>query len=92
MKLKQEVQLEQKQEKEQEYKFLFSTKKKGGNQTLFAFNPDDNSVYKIDIQKKVAFDPFKKQEKGTHSAQVNPKHPMLWALNMRNAKRKLGIK
>lgn len=77
-----------KQEEEQEQKFLYSSRKQKG-QTLFAFNPDDNTVYKVDIQKKVSSD---EKEKGTHKAKVNPKHPVMWALNLKNAKRKLGIK
>lgn len=78
-----------KQEKEQEQKFLYSSRKQKG-QTLFAFNPDDNTVYKVEIEKESVI--FKKKEKIIYKAQVNPKHPVMWALNLKNAKRKLGIK
>lgn len=77
----------QQQEKKQEYKFIGSKVKKKG-QFLFALDLDKNSVYKIKVLEKKAFDISKKQEKGIYEAVINPNHPFLYAINLSNAERK----
>lgn len=74
-------------EKKQEFKHIGNIKKKKG-QFLFAMNPDTFEVYKVELQTKIFFDVSKKKEVGTHKAIINPKHPLMYALNEKNANRK----
>ena len=77
------------EEKNQESKWIGSTRKQKGL-TLFAKDPDKNEVYAVPIEKRVALDVTSKKEVATHKAVVNPNHKTLWALNLKNAKRKLN--
>lgn len=73
-------------EKQQEFKMIGRTIHKKG-MVLFAYDTDKNEVYKVNIEKKKTISYTK--TKGSHlRAYVNPAHPMLWAINQKNAARK----
>lgn len=72
--------------KKQEFKQIGSTQRKRG-QFLFALDPDTNIAYKVDVQKVTIAD-FTKSDASSHKAVINPNHPILWAINLKNAQRK----
>lgn len=73
-------------EKEREYKLIGSQIKRPG-QHLYAYNSEKEEVYKVVLKKVDTIDLDKKQA-SSFRAEVNPKHPMLWAINIKNAIRK----
>ena len=73
-------------EKKQEYKMIGRAFKRRG-QYLFALNNTTNEVYKVPIQKVDTID-IQKKDASTNKAVINPNHKMLWAINLKNAKRK----
>ena len=75
-------------EKKQEFKQIGRTIKKPG-QHLFALNIDNNRVYKVEVQQVKTID-FEKTDVSPNKAVVNPNHPMLWAINLKNAERKFS--
>lgn len=75
-------------EKKQEFKQIGRTIKKPG-QHLFAYNTETSKVYKVEIQQVKTVD-FTKTDCSPSRAIVNPNHPMLWAINLKNAERKFG--
>lgn len=77
-----------KQKKQQEFKFIGSVRRKKG-QTLFAVDPQTREVYKVPMERRVALDLSNKKEVAKTKAVVDPAHPLIWALNIKNAKRKL---
>ena len=83
------INIEHKQQKEdqQEYKVIGSSKKKVG-QFLFGLDINKNEVYQIRLEVKKEFDITKHKEIGHYQVTVNPSHPLLYASNLRNAKRK----
>ena len=83
------IEYQQKRQVKQEYKFIGSVKRKRG-QFLYALNLDKNSVYKVNIESKKAFDITKKEEIGIYKATINPSHPLLYAINSKNATRKFN--
>lgn len=78
-------------EKQQEFKHVGSGRRKP-NQTLYAINTDTMEIYEVEIAKKTVFDVSKKKEVCSLKAVVNPKHPHLYALNKKNAKRKFNTR
>ena len=72
--------------KQQEYKRIGSTRRKKG-QFLFAYDPELEKVYKIEVEKISIID-IDKENVGTHKAKINPAHPMIYAINYKNAVRK----
>lgn len=76
-----------KKKKQQEFKFLGSSKRKRG-QFLFAYDPDKNLVYKVDVVIRKEFNPFEKKEVGQYKVVLDPRHKMLWSINHKNATRK----
>jgi len=85
------IKIEHRQEKKkkQEFKHIGDIPKKRG-QSLYGINPDTKEVYKVIIEKKEVFDVQKKKETGTYKAIVNSEHRFIYALNIKNAKRKLN--
>jgi|TARA_Y100000310_G_C20704425_1_gene834090 hypothetical protein len=75
-------------EKKQEFKLIGSQRKRRG-QKLFALDRDNLKVYEVEIQRKEVAE-LNKKLKTTHKAVINPKHPMLWAINRKNAIRKFN--
>ena len=57
--------------------------------TLYAYDTEKKEIYVVDIEKKEAID-LKQDVHSTRKAHINPKHPMLWCLNINNAKRKFN--
>ncbi len=88
---KQNTVIEQKKPVKHEYKFIGSVINKKGC-FLFALDIDNNIVYKVDIQQKKVFHTDKKREIGKYIAHINPKHPLLYAINIKNAVRKFSKK
>ena len=86
--LKPKIRSEVKQEKEQHQKKLLSTKYRKGLK-LFALDPD-KGVYQVPIEENKTFNLFDKRKTAKRKATINPKHPIVWALNFRNAERKLN--
>lgn len=74
--------------KKQEFKLIGSQRKRRG-QKLFALDKEKLEVYEVEIQRKEAVDLTSKR-RTSHKAVVNPKHPMLWAINRKNAIRKFN--
>lgn len=74
-------------EKQQEFKLIGSQKRQPG-QKLWACNLDTEEFYEVKIQKNDVLDVFSKHNVGALKAYVNPDHPMLWAINRKNAIRK----
>lgn len=81
------IQQEQVVEKQQEYKFIGSGKKKRG-QSLFALNPENLEVYLVPIVKREAYDITAKKESASLKATINPEHFFVHAINIKNAIRK----
>lgn len=75
-------------EKQREFKLIGSHRKKRG-QKLFALDKEKLKIYEVEIHRKEVLD-LTKKVKTTHKAIVNPKHPMLWAINIKNAIRKFN--
>lgn len=74
--------------KKQEFKIIGSQRKRRG-QKLFALNKEKLQVYEVEIQRKEAVDITSKRQT-SHKAVINPNHPMLWAINRKNAIRKFN--
>ena len=74
--------------KKQEYKLIGRHIKKPG-QHLFALNTDTKEVYKVELQKINTID-INRKNVSTSKAVVNPEHPMLWSINLKNAIRKFN--
>lgn len=74
-------------EKKQEFKFIGTGNKKKG-QHLFGLN-DAGCVYPVRLQTRKDFAVFNKVEKAQHKAVINPNDKFVWAINLKNAKRKL---
>ena len=85
--IKPKVQLEQVHEKKQEFKHFARIRKKGRNLTLFALDPESGEVYKVKIEKRSQLDISSMKEVATHKAVVNPNHPTVFKLNVKNAKK-----
>lgn len=90
MKITPEIRTESKQEKKQkqEFKFIGSMRKRRGHK-LFGLCPD-KGAYEVEIKDKKTFDMSKKNEHGQFKAVINPNHSMVFALNIKNAKRKFS--
>lgn len=84
---KTKIEHKQQKEKQQEYKFIGSSTRKRG-QFLFGLDIDKNEVYQIHLVAKKEFDITKHREVGHCQVTVNPTHPVLYAVNLKNATRK----
>lgn len=71
--------------KKHEYKLIGSLRYRKGLK-LYAINEDEN-VYLVDVLDKKVLDLDKGA--GIKKAVINPNHRMVWALNVKNAIRKL---
>jgi len=76
-------------EKQQEFKFIGTGKKRSG-QYLFAMNNETFEVYKVKLEKRKEFNVVSKTEIAINKAVVNPNHHFLYAINLKNAVRKFG--
>jgi len=85
--LKPQVEVTQEKEIKQEFKFLGSARRKKG-QNLYSWNPLTGEVVQVNLTRRIAFDISKKQEQGNFKIVINPNHPLLWALNQKNAEKK----
>jgi hypothetical protein len=74
--------------KKHEYGQIGRLKKRPGLR-LYGYNPDEQKVYEVFIETEKTID-LKKDLASTHKSIVNPKHKMLWALNLKNAIRKFN--
>ena len=74
--------------KKQEFKYLGATRKKKGLK-LFALDNDTGEVYEVNLEKRKAYDVTTRKENSIYRAVVNPNHKPVFALNLKNAKRKL---
>lgn len=74
-------------EKQQEFKFLGTAVKKRG-QKLYAFDTTSEEVYEVQVQERKILEINKKNQTGKWRAVINPKHPMLYAINKKNAVKK----
>ena len=78
--------------KKQEYKMVGNSRRPFRNAILYAYDVDNEKIYIVNIQRKAAITML-----GSHGvkyesrANINPKHPIIWALNEANARRKLKI-
>ena len=84
------IESETQHEKKQEFKHLGSGTKKRG-MFLFGLNTDTLEIYKVKVEKKKHFDVTKKKESATNKAVINPNHKFLYAINLKNAKRKFKV-
>jgi hypothetical protein len=75
-------------EAKHEYKQIGSTKYIKGLK-LFALNRETLEVYEIPIKTKKVID-LNEKSHSVNRIEINPKHPMIWALNMKNAIRKFS--
>ena len=63
---------------------------------LYALDNETGEIYKVQVQKREGERKTKKDGKGnfiiegSHRADVNPNHKLIWALNLKNAYRKLA--
>ena len=73
-------------EKQREFKLIGRQLKQKG-QKLYGFDTLKNTVYEVEIQKQEVID-IQKNKVSSNKAIVNPNHPMLWAINLKNAIRK----
>jgi len=85
--LKPKTALERKQEKEQEQKKLMTGRFHPGLK-LFALDPKKGIIYEVKIETQDTIVYNSKVKKSSRKATINPTHPTLWSLNLKNAKRK----
>jgi len=78
-------------EKNVVYKQTGSTAPKRG-QFMFAWDTDKNEAYKVVLEEKTAYNVSEEKGVGKYNAKINAKHPMLWAINLKNATRKFKKK
>ena len=88
---KHDITINQKKEVKQEYKFIGTLKKRKG-MFLFALNTDNLTVFKVELHERKVFDVQNKNEKSFYKAYINPKYPLVYAINIKNAKRKFKKK
>lgn len=91
LELKPKTVLETRAEKEQQQKKLLTGKYRKGLK-LFAMDPIKKRIYEVPIEKRKDFDVASNDEKANYKATIDKNHPMLWALNLKNAVRKFGFK
>ncbi len=72
----------------QEYKFIESIIPKSGRD-LWSYNPDNDEMKRIEIIKKGSVD-YKGNPIENQQAQYNPYHLYFWAVNEKNARKKLN--
>ena len=72
----------------QEFKYLGATRKRK-RLKLFALNHDTGEVYEVKLEVRKAYDVTTKRENSIYKAVINPSHKPVFALNLKNAKRKL---
>lgn len=77
------------QQQQKEYKFIGYIRRRKG-QTLFSFNPDTLELKEVPIEKKEAeLDIINRTERSSKRASYDPKVIYFFALNIKNAFRKL---
>jgi flagellar biosynthesis/type III secretory pathway chaperone len=72
---------------QQEFKHIGHGRKRKGL-IMYAFDYDKQTIYPVKLVKKVVFDTTKNNEVAMYVAFINPNHPHLYAMNLKNAIRK----
>lgn len=81
------IEISEQKKQQQEFQFLGSGIKRKGLK-LFAFDPDKQICYPVDVEKKKNFNIIKKASQSSHKAMINKKHHHIWALNEKTALKK----
>lgn len=55
---------------------------------LFALDIEKQEVYEVVVENQTDFDLSKARKVSSYKASINPKHPIMWCLNIKNAQRK----
>jgi len=77
-------------EQEREYKMIGSLRKKPG-QILFEYNPETKEVKVAEILSEIQLNIMTEKAKGKHKTNFNNGCVYFFALNLKNAQRKVGI-
>lgn len=80
------------EEQKQQFRFIGQAKKPFKNAKLYALDIEAREIYEVKIVKQEETAKIEGEDKysvsGSAKAQINPDHPVLWALNDKNALRK----
>lgn len=87
--LEPKVAIVKKDEKQQDQKkqLIFSSKHRPGLK-LFALDPEEGIVYEVKIEDTKTMVLGSDKKTSSKTAKINPDHPMMWSLNLKNATRK----
>lgn len=88
--IKDETSIERKTQKEQKAKKLMTGKYRKGLK-LFAIDFQKMRIYEVGIQHRKDFVVGSNKKDSSRTADINPNHQHLWALNLKNAIRKFGL-